>query len=99
MKKYFSVWIVSIIMGLMPLAHSQNAAVVRVAAASDLKFALEELSARYEKQTGQNITLVFGSSGQFTTQILQGAPFQIFMSADENFVYKLSDAGKTADRG
>ena len=99
MKKYFSFWIVSIIMGLMPLAHSQNAAVVRVAAASDLKFALEELSARYEKQTGQNITLVFGSSGQFTTQILQGAPFQIFMSADENFVYKLSDAGKTADRG
>jgi len=99
MKKYFSVWIVSIMMGLMPLAHAQNAAVVRVAAASDLKFALEELSARYEKQTGQNITLVFGSSGQFTTQILQGAPFQIFMSADENFVYKLSDAGKTADRG
>ena len=86
-------------MGLMPLAHAQNAAVVRVAAASDLKFALEELSARYEKQTGQKITLVFGSSGQFTTQILQGAPFQIFMSADENFVYKLSDAGKTADRG
>ena len=64
-----------------------------------VKFALEELAARYEKQTGQNITLVFGSSGQFTTQILQGAPFQIFMSADENFVYKLSDAGKTVDRG
>jgi molybdate transport system substrate-binding protein len=99
MKQCFFVWMVAVVMGLMPLAHAQNAAVVRVAAASDLKFALEELAARYEKQTGQNITLVFGSSGQFTTQILQGAPFQIFMSADENFVYKLSDAGKTADRG
>ena len=99
MKKFLFAGIMSTFTGLMPLAHAQNAAVVRVAAASDLKFALEELAARYEKQTGQNITLVFGSSGQFTTQILQGAPFQIFMSADENFVYKLSDAGKTADRG
>ena len=99
MKKFLFAWIMSAFTGLMSMAHAQNAAVVRVAAASDLKFALEELSARYEKQTGQNITLVFGSSGQFTTQILQGAPFQIFMSADENFVYKLSDAGKTADRG
>ena len=86
MKKFLLAWIMSAFTGLMPLAHAQDTAVVRVAAASDLKFALEELSARYEKQTGQKITLVFGSSGQFTTQILQGAPFQIFMSADENFV-------------
>jgi molybdate transport system substrate-binding protein len=99
MKKFLFVWIMSAFTGLTPLAHAEEAAVVRVAAASDLKFALEELSARYEKQTGQKITLVFGSSGQFTTQILQGAPFQIFMSADENFVYKIADAGKTADRG
>ena len=99
MKQCFFAWIISVMIGLTPLAHAEEAAVVRVAAASDLKFALEELSARYEKQTGQKITLVFGSSGQFTTQILQGAPFQIFMSADENFVYKIADAGKTADRG
>jgi molybdate transport system substrate-binding protein len=99
MKKFLFAWIMSVLSGLMLLAHAQDTTVVRVAAASDLKFALEELTARYEKQTGQNITLVFGSSGQFTTQIQQGAPFQIFMSADENFVYKLSDAGKTADRG
>lgn len=99
MKQCFFAWIISVMMGLTPLAHAEEVAVVRVAAASDLKFALEELSARYEKQTGQKITLVFGSSGQFTTQILQGAPFQIFMSADENFVYKIADAGKTADRG
>jgi molybdate transport system substrate-binding protein len=42
---------------------------------------------------------VFGSSGQFKTQILQGAPFQLFMSADEALVYQLADAGKTQDRG
>ena len=70
-----------------------------VAAASDLKFAIEEVAARFEKETGQKLRLVFGSSGNFKTQILQGAPFHLFMSADEGFVYELADAGKTGDRG
>ena len=70
-----------------------------VAAASDLKFAIDEVAARFEKETGQKLRLVFGSSGNFKTQILQGAPFHLFMSADENFVFELADAGKTEDRG
>ena len=78
-------------------AHAQTMATV--AAASDLKFAIEEVAAQFEKTTGQKLRLVFGSSGNFKTQILQGAPFHLFMSADENFVYELADAGKTEDRG
>ncbi len=70
-----------------------------VAAASDLKFAIEEVAARFEKETGQKLRLVFGSSGNFKTQVLQSAPFHLFMSADEGFVYELADAGKTEDRG
>jgi molybdate transport system substrate-binding protein len=70
-----------------------------IAAAADLKFALEEVVAMFEKQTGQKLRLVFGSSGTFLAQLLQGAPFHLFMSADENFVFKLADAGKTRDRG
>lgn len=70
-----------------------------VAAAADLKFALEEVAMRFERDTGQRVRLVFGSSGTFYSQILQGAPFQLFMSADETFVFKLADAGKTRDRG
>ena len=70
-----------------------------LAAASDLKFAIEEVAARFERETGHKLKLVFGSSGNFTSQILQDAPFHLFMSADENFVYKLADAGKTVDRG
>lgn len=73
--------------------------VTTVAAASDLKFAIEEVAARFEKDTGNRLRLVFGSSGNFKTQILQDAPFHLFMSADENFVYQLADAGKTVDRG
>jgi molybdate transport system substrate-binding protein len=70
-----------------------------VAAAADLKFALEEVAARFEKETGTKLRLVFGSSGSFYSQLLQGAPFQMYMSADEGFVFKLADAGKTEDRG
>lgn len=70
-----------------------------VAAAADLKFALEEVAGQFEKATGQKIRLVFGSSGTFLAQLLQGAPFHLFMSADEAFVFKLADAGKTRDRG
>lgn len=73
--------------------------VATLAAASDLKFAIEEVAIRFQKETGQQLKLVFGSSGNFTSQILQEAPFHLFMSADENFVYKLADAGRTVDRG
>lgn len=70
-----------------------------IAAASDLKFALEEVAAQFEKDTGQKLRLVFGSSGNFYTQIMQGAPFHMFMSADQDFVYKLAESGKTQDQG
>jgi molybdate transport system substrate-binding protein len=84
-------------LSLFSTAHAQS--FPTVAAASDLKFAIEEVAALFEKQTGQKLRLVFGSSGNIKTQILQGAPFHLFMSADESFVYELSDAGKTEDRG
>ncbi|MBL8380463.1 MAG: molybdate ABC transporter substrate-binding protein [Burkholderiales bacterium] len=80
-------------------AGAQSTAPPTVAAASDLKFAIEELAAQFEKATGARLRLVFGSSGNFYSQILQGAPFHLFMSADEDFVFKLADAGKTLDRG
>jgi len=77
-------------------AHAQAST---VAAASDLKFAIEELAAQFEKDTGHKLRLIFGSSGNFYSQILQGAPFHLFMSADEDFVFRLADAGRTLDRG
>jgi molybdate transport system substrate-binding protein len=70
-----------------------------IAAAADLKFALEEIAAQFRAETGKEVKLVFGSSGNFTSQLQQGAPFQMFLSADESFVFQLADAGKTLDRG
>jgi molybdate transport system substrate-binding protein len=86
---------------LLALPHAAWAAapVATVAAASDLKFALEEVAARFERETGHRLRLVFGSSGNFYSQILQGAPFHLFLSADEDFVFRLADAGRTVDRG
>lgn len=70
-----------------------------VAAASDLKFAVTEIAARFEADTGRKVQLNFGSSGNFARQIRQGAPFELFMSADEDFVFELANAGLTRDRG
>ena len=70
-----------------------------IAGAADLKFALEEIAFKFRQDTKREVKLVFGSSGNFYRQIEQGAPFQMFLSADEGFVFKLADAGKTVDRG
>lgn len=70
-----------------------------IAAAADLKFALEEIAARFTRDTRQEVRLTFGSSGNFVRQIEQGAPFALFMSADEEFVLRLAERGLTLDRG
>ncbi|MCK6453447.1 MAG: molybdate ABC transporter substrate-binding protein [Alphaproteobacteria bacterium] len=70
-----------------------------VAAASDLKFALEEIAGSFRRETGLDLKLTFGSSGNFARQIAQGAPFQLFLSADEAYVEALADQGRTVDRG
>jgi molybdate transport system substrate-binding protein len=80
-------------------ARAQGPATPVVAAASDLQFVMNELSAKFRGESGREIRVVYGSSGNFYTQIMQGAPFQMFMSADEDLVLKLAEAGKAIDRG
>lgn len=70
-----------------------------VAAASDLKFALTEIVAQLEKNTPHRFTLNMGSSGNFAQQIRQGLPVELYLSADEDYVFQLADAGLTKDRG
>jgi molybdate transport system substrate-binding protein len=69
-----------------------------IAAAADLQSALPAIASRFEKETGQKITLTFGSSGNFFTQIQNGAPFDVFVSADIDYPRRLERAGQ-ADRG
>lgn len=87
---------------LLPgLARAENppSAAVRVAAASDLKFALADVATRFRQQTGQSVTVQLGSSGNFARQIRQGLPVDIFMSADEAMANELVAAGLTRDGG
>ena len=70
-----------------------------VAAASDLQFALAEAAERFEAETGRSLRLNFGSSGNFRRQIAQGAPFELYLSADEAYVLALHDEGHTEDEG
>src|ERR1700751_4073405 len=53
-----------------------------VAAASDLQSVLPQIVAQFEKETGRTVRLTFGSSGNFVAQIRNGAPFDVFLSAD-----------------
>jgi molybdate transport system substrate-binding protein len=73
-----------ILLHLVPAA--QAADVPSVAAAADLKFALTEIAAAHARAGGGQVSLSFGSSGIFRRQIAQGAPFELFLSADEAYV-------------
>jgi len=64
-----------------------------VAAASDLNFALKEIAQQYQHDTGNTLRLSFGSSGNFLVQIQNGAPFDLFFSADVSYPQKLEQAG------
>lgn len=77
----------------------QRAAEPVVAAAADLKFALEEIANGFKKDTGKSVKLIFGSSGTFAAQIRNGAPFQLYLSADETYVTDLNAGGYTRDTG
>jgi len=66
---------------------------IRIAAAADLKLAMGELSEKFEKQTGTKVSATFGSSGSFFSQLQNGAPFDLFLSADIDYPKKLGAAG------
>src|ERR1700731_4870039 len=67
---------------------------VSVAAAADLNSALTEIAARFKQQTGITVKLSFGSSGALVEQIQNGAPFDLFFSADMDYPRQLVDAGQ-----
>ncbi len=70
-----------------------------VAAAASVQFPLQDIAAAFTDQTGKQLKLTFGSSGNLHRQILQGAPFELFLSADEGYVRDLYRAGLTLDTG
>ena len=70
-----------------------------IAAAANLNFALTEVAKQFERAQGTRVELVFGASGTLTRQIQDGAPFDMFLAADEEFPNQLAAAGLTRDAG
>ena len=64
-----------------------------IAAASDLNFVFREIVTEYEKVSGDQVRLTLGSSGNFFAQIQNGAPFDLYFSADISYPKKLEEAG------
>jgi molybdate transport system substrate-binding protein len=80
----------------LPQAAAKPCGTVTVAAASDLTYAMNEIAANFQKATGCTIRLSMGSSGNFLTQIENGAPFDVFFSADIAYPKKLEAEGLAA---
>jgi len=78
---------------LLLLTAFATAQEITVAAAADMSAALPELVSAYTKKTGQAVKLSFGASGNLTNQIRNGAPFDIFFSADEQYPQQLITEG------
>lgn len=100
LKRAIGQLMLSIIASLpLTTAHADTGHQPLIAAAADLQFALSEIALQYQHTTGNSVRLVFGSSGNFYRQIQEGAPFELFLSADESYVSQLTAAGKTRDDG
>ncbi len=76
-----------------PVSPTSGNVTLTVAAAADLIPAFEELGKAFTGQTGIEIVFNFGSTGQLTQQIEQGAPIDVFAAANRNFIDLLNQAG------
>lgn len=79
---------------LLSMAFSVNATELKVAVAANFAQTLKEISTVFEKDTGHKLAITQGSTGKLYAQISQGAPFEVFLSADDETPEKLITEGK-----
>ena len=84
---------------LFLLSQSVFAQQTTVAVAANMKDAFAEINTAFKAAGNPGIRIVYGSSGNFTAQIMNGAPFNLFISADEYFPIELYKKGKAIDQG
>lgn len=91
----WAAWVVAsgLLLGCRAAAPPQA---LTVAAASDLQSALPDIVVGFEKDSGQRVRLTFGSSGNFFSQIENGAPFDVYLSADAEYPRRLERSGRAA---
>lgn len=93
-KKYILLWVLIFIQNN---AFSQSSEKITIAAAADLKFAMDEILAEFKKTDPESmVDVVYGSSGKAYTQIIQGAPYDMFFCADIDYPRELHRKGLSA---
>jgi molybdate transport system substrate-binding protein len=96
MKNIKSIFALLAAISLCAFTFFQQQPKITIAAAADLKFAMDSIIISYKAQNaGADIQVIYGSSGKFFQQITNGAPFDIFFSADVDYPNKLKDNGLT----
>ncbi|HYD95481.1 MAG TPA: molybdate ABC transporter substrate-binding protein [Noviherbaspirillum sp.] len=86
-------WLAPLLFALCALARADT---LTVAVAANLQYAFDDLQAVFTKETGHAIKPVYNSSGKFAAQIMNGAPFDLFLSADMEYPEKLHKEGFAA---
>jgi molybdate transport system substrate-binding protein len=84
-------WMIALLFAMA--ARVCTAQEITVAAAADLQFAMQDISAQFQKQTGKTVKITYGSSGNFYQQLQNGAPFDMFFSANVDYARKLDASG------
>jgi len=93
--RFLKHFVIALFLFSLQPALASHAGQVTIAAAADLTFVFKDVGARFKKETGNTISISYGSSGNFFSQIKNGAPYDMFFSADVNFPKKLEEAGLT----
>ena len=94
MKRCAQLWM--IFLAVIFLCAFSAAQSITIAAAADLQFAMQDIASGFQKQTGKQVKVIYGSSGNFFQQIQNGAPFDMFFSANLNYPKQLESSGLAA---
>jgi molybdate transport system substrate-binding protein len=94
-----SIFPTSLLASFLLCANLVFAQTTTVAVAANMKDAFAEIALAFKSTGKPDMRVVYGSSGNFTAQIMNGAPFNLFIAADEHFPMELYKNGKTIDEG
>jgi molybdate transport system substrate-binding protein len=93
MTHFAKIMVLASISALLSAVACAQGQEIRIAAAADLNSAMKELSEQFQRQTGTKVNATYGSSGNFFSQMQNGAPFDLFFSADIEYPRRLEAAG------
>lgn len=85
--------LITVVLASLALASALVAQTITVAAAANMKYAVTDIAKEFSKDTGIDVKIITGASGKLTQQIMSGAPYDAFLSADVEYPAKLVQGG------